>query len=526
MQLDNDDVKLKVIKLRHEGLNYVKIGEQVGCGKTAVGNFLTRTTHKDWWNAYDAKPIASGKLNHHHHEVTKLTRKYYICTSAQNNTHVHPNFLASLKVMANKLDAQILVGTFSYNLSGFQNMAKSAGWFDPAIREYIRDEPIQLADGLMWFGELNILPTAATPLSGFHSYGRDGSGIIPHVKMQMESVPYHKGKEPRFLYTTGCVTQRNYIEKKAGQKAAFHHVFGALIVEVDSDGDWFVRQICAETETGCFYDLDVYYAPDGYTTGNNIEAINYGDIHAESLDPVVAEVSFGDVDTSILNSLWPTYQFVHDGLDFKSRNHHNINDPYYRFKTHITGQDAVESDIAKFTSVLRSMYRDYSFVVVVESNHDLALRKWLSTADYKQDPANALFFLRCQLATYEAIAKGDTKFSILEHVARGSVDESVTFLRTDESFMICDSIECGQHGHLGVNGARGSINGYLRLGTRHNIGHSHSAGIRDGVYQAGVSAKLDLGYNSGGTTWSHSHIITYQNGKRAIITIKRGKWRS
>jgi len=59
-----------------------------------------------------------------------------------------------------------------------------------------------------------------------------------------------------------------------------------------------------------------------------------------------------------------------------------------------------------------------------------------------------------------------------------------------------------------------------------NTGHTHSTGIIDGVYTAGVHGKLDMDYNKGPSSWSHSHVITYPNGKRAIITIKDGKWRA
>ena len=82
------------------------------------------------------------------------------------------------------------------------------------------------------------------------------------------------------------------------------------------------------------------------------------------------------------------------------------------------------------------------------------------------------------------------------------------------------------HGHLGANGARGGANGFAKMGRKANVGHSHSAGIHDGIYTAGTSSDLDLRYNSGPSSWSHSHIVTYPNGKRAIITIWKGRWRA
>jgi hypothetical protein len=33
-------------------------------------------------------------------------------------------------------------------------------------------------------------------------------------------------------------------------------------------------------------------------------------------------------------------------------------------------------------------------------------------------------------------------------------------------------------------------------------------------------------YNKGMSSWSHSHIITYENGKRAMLTVRNGKYRA
>jgi hypothetical protein len=33
-------------------------------------------------------------------------------------------------------------------------------------------------------------------------------------------------------------------------------------------------------------------------------------------------------------------------------------------------------------------------------------------------------------------------------------------------------------------------------------------------------------YTKGPSNWTHSHIVTYTNGKRTIVTIYNGKWRA
>ncbi len=475
------------------------------------------------------KPVVSGSL----HCPTRLrgsfSGKRFVFTSAQNNTYVHEKFLRSLEQYCSINDAELVVGTYKYNTNGFQNNSKDDIWYDPKIRDYINNESLGIAEGLLWCGELNILPTAVNPIAGLHNYTNRDSGIIPHAKVQLESLPTPKHEPARMLYTTGTVTQRNYVDMKAGQKAAHHHVFGALVVEVDADGEWFVRQLVSETESGCFFDLEYYYTPDGLGFNGepcSVEAINWGDIHQAKIDDVVAAASWGD-EGCMMDMLQPEHVFLHDVLDQARRNHHNIKDPYFRFMMQQGNTECVKEEVEQTAELIASMNGRGTKVVVVESNHDLALQKWLKEQDYRYDPVNAVFFLELQLATYEAM-RDKKPFSVFEYACRQTTEglEGVSFLKTDESYTICGDIECGSHSHLGNNGARGTVRAYQMQGARFNIGHSHSSTIKDGVYQAGVSGCLDMGYNSGGSSWNQSHIVTYSNGKRAIVTLKNGKWRA
>ena len=81
------------------------------------------------------------------------------------------------------------------------------------------------------------------------------------------------------------------------------------------------------------------------------------------------------------------------------------------------------------------------------------------------------------------------------------------------------------HGPIGPNGSRGNARALSKVGRKANIGHSHQAEIHDGLYVAGVTGKLDMGYNVGPSSWSQSHIITYLTGKRSIITFSGNKWK-
>ncbi len=525
---------LEIIRLtKQDNMSSRKVGELYDVGKSTIGDFLRKETYVEFWEDYDKKPhLAGTKHNQLEHRKT-LTGSKFVITSAQNNTYVHSDFLKSLEHYCEHNEAELLVSTFVYDRKGWKNGEKCADnddinyWYDPKINKYRCDESVQLAEGLVLCGELNIIPTAVNPSSGLQNYLGSQSGIIPHAKLQLESLPSPKGEPARLMYTTGALTQRNYIQKKAGQKASWHHCFSALVVEIDSDGDWFVRQLHAEQETGCFYDLTKFYTPDGVEVHDRIEAINYGDVHAAKLDEIVADVSWRG-DKSILDTLKPKYQLVHDVLDQRARNHHNVKDPHFMFEMFNNKTESVEEEVLHTAEVLDSMCRDYSEVVVVESNHDLALRKWLKEQDYRKDPVNALFFLELQLMEYKAIANQDKDYSTFKDATFKVMPEletkNIRFLRTDESFKVKD-IECGSHGHLGTNGSRASVNGFRAQGIKFNVGHSHSCAIKDGVYYAGVSGKLEMGYNVGSSSWSQSHVLTYTNGKRTVITLKDGKWR-
>ena len=481
----------------------------------------------------DNRPVAGGIIEAPDVRRGSLSGKRFVFTAAQNNTFIHETFWENLLAFCEHRNAQLVVGKFRYNKSGFQNSTKDKDddlWYDPKILPYVVEESMDIPlahSGVVWCGEVDILPTAVNPLSGMDSYTHTASAIIPHAKVQLKSVPVLKGDPIKMLYTTGACTQRNYIQRKAGQKAEFHHVFGALYVEVDKDGDHFARQLISDS-TGAFYDLTEHFK-NGKVYEGKATAINWGDIHAEMQDETVAEWGWSDHPQSMLNVLQPEYQFIHDLTDFKARNHHNIKNPHFLAERYFTDTGNVEFGMMQAGETLKAMEREWCTTVVVESNHDQAFRRWLREADIRQDSENAEYFHTYNALIYNQIRQGNPKFNVFERAVRESMDLPFTkFLDEDDSFVICgvNGIECSMHGHRGPNGARGTPNALRSLGRKCNIGHTHSAAIVDGIYVAGTSSKMDLDYNKGPSSWSHSHIVTYPNGKRQIITMKNGKWRA
>jgi hypothetical protein len=484
------------------------------------------------------KPVAGG-----HKEGTvaasaelppKGKIKRYILTSAQNNTYVNKPLWENLLELSKYYKAEILVGTFSYNKSAWRPhpakrgtdcfLGKDGMWYDPAVTPFICDERRELANGLVWCGEVNILPTAADPLSGFETYSHRKSAIFPHAKLAMRSIATMKGEAAKLNYTTGAVTLMNYIKKTVGFKAEHHHEYAFLVVEVNHDGNWWVRQISAAKKGRLIQDLDVLVEDGVLTTGAAVEAITFGDIHSTVADPSVVKTSH-----NMLDVLKPRYEFFHDVFEGVTTNHHSAKDPHVRFQNHLRGLNSLEAEVKATIELLRCYLRAGTNAVVVDSNHDSSwIMRWLRENDYRNDPVNAVLFLETQLEVYRALSRNDRHFHVLEwlfnkYEARGLF----RFLRQDESFTICEKrIECGMHGDLGPNGSRGTPRNLNRIGRRANTGHTHSAGIFNGLYVGGTTSRLDWQYAKGPSSWTHSHIITYPSGQRTIITLYAGKWRA
>jgi len=487
------------------------------------------------------KPLAGGTKEGTKTRALKLPAsgvKRFILTSAQNNTHVHAELLANLEALASYYGAEIIVGTYTYNQNHYCKLSVKAGkdkpaekelWYDPAIEKYIKDYRIELGKGLVWAGEYNALPTNVNPLAGLESYTGRKSAIFPHAKLAMRSIATMQGEGVKLNYTTGTVTQRNYIQKREGVIAEFHHIYGALLVEVNAEGQWWVRQLNQDEGTGTLQDLNIL-VKDGAIVSKNatVEAITYGDLHGTFADPTVVKASH-----EMLDTLRPKYQFLHDIMEGVSVNPHDrkYKNNHSKFHTWLRGYHRLDAELADTVKLLETYNRDFSKTVIVDSNHDDAwLHRWLQEYDYRVDPANAELFLKLQDWMYKQIRAGKMPrdISVIEYATRNAGYKApAKFLLADESFLICGKkIECGMHGHLGPGGRRGSPDNLSKMGRKANTAHTHTTGIYNGLYVAGTSSKLRWTYNLGPSSWTNSHIVTYPNGKRTIITIYNGKWKA
>lgn len=461
----------------------------------------------------------------------------FIVTSAQNNTKLFDACWENLMALAKHYEAKVLVSTFLYNKTAFGHQytdkailkgkvdAKQADiWFDERIAPFICNERVKLAKGLVFCGELQSLPTVQAPLAGLEVYTGRSSMIVPHAKQDMVSIATLGGDGAKLNYCTGTVTLRNYIQMQAGFKAEFHHMYGALLVEVDEDGHWWVRQLNADSE-GTIYDWDLCAQDGKVTSGHRVEAITFGDIHEMRLKEEVKEATWGQ--GGLVDQLQPKYQFIEDLFDMRARSHHEINDGFKMFERYVNGEDSVSNEVVRAADFLEYISRNNSETIVVDSNHDRHIMRWLTHADARRDPVNFRFWNTLTGVILARIADHEKFVPLQEAMTMCGMQPPALFINANTSFVICKDfaggIECGMHGDLPW---RATVNTFAKMGRRSNTGHGHTAGIKGGAFRAGKSCEDRMGYNDGPSAWSDTHIVTYPNSKRTLVTIFKGKARA
>lgn len=238
--------------------------------------------------------------------------------------------------------------------------------------------------------DTRILPQQINPFTGMNKkLSRDYSYILPSPKIRYESIASNS-KYPRALMSTGSITQPNYKEHTAhGRKAVEQHQYGFVYVEILNNQIFKSFQIEA-TKKGDFQHLTrKYYS--GNVTEAQPEALVLGDWHNGDTDPWIRKESI-----KMISELNPKRVIFHDIFNGHSINHHEKGLLLSELRNLRDNRIYLEDEIRKVYDEIwyfAEKFKDTNFIIV-RSNHDDFMEKYIQHKKWIDDPQNFLFTCR------------------------------------------------------------------------------------------------------------------------------------
>lgn len=447
--------------------------------------------------------------------------KRFVVTTAVAGCEVHKEFLATIRLFckANKALLLILPVEDPASINAGMNL-------DPTLAgEEIVFDNLRLNSNL-FLSSIKLSAKQVDPVTGLARIGqRNGTFIYGSPKQRLLMTPTSNSKMPHGVMTTGAITRPNYktkryMSERTATLAQTDHVMGAVVVEVEDDRFFHYKQIQA-TKTGAFFYLDKYYQADTISDAR-AEYLVLGDWHSGETDPV-ARKAFVTAPDSVMNVLRPRVLVIHDGFNGRSISHHEVKNKVLRAQHAAKNHLSLVNELTKYAEDLNELASpDYiEEVVIVKSNHDEFLDRYLAEGRYIEDPQNHK--LGAELAA--AMIGGANPLRLALETIGLKFKSKIRWLDRDEDYKIA-RIELGSHGDKGANGARGSLAAMESAYGASVSGHSHTPGILRNAWQVGTTSLLKLSYSAGPSSWCHTACAGYKNGSRTLINSIKGRWRA
>ena len=441
----------------------------------------------------------------------------FLITWGQSETSPHDQFMNNLEVYAKFLEADIHVIAGRYknptSLTSSRKVRDSETWHSRLV-PYLDAARHDLHEHLAVISDVKIQPTAINPMSGLQSISGPKSCVIGSPRVHMESVSVLENQPHKVMMTTGACTHPNYTDTKAGKKGVFHHTIGFVVVEIEDKHTVHMRQVTAD-EKGNFMDL-WHSVENGDILPTGAEALVMGDIHYGNHDQKVLDITREDM----IPWLNPKHVILHDLFDGYSINHHHDNDPFMQYAKEYHNTNELASEIDQMIEFLTTI--DAKKVVVVRSNHDDFIDRWLKNTDWRKQTTaknNELYmeFSRILMEQYKKDPE-NVKGVLPELITSRLPYKKYNTLGKNDSYTV-KGWELGHHGDIGTNGSRGGLNQFRNLNSKVVVAHYHSPERKDGALSVGTSTKLRMGYNLGPSRWMHGHVIIHPNGKAQHLLI-------
>jgi hypothetical protein len=201
-----------------------------------------------------------------------------------------------------------------------------------------------------------------------------------------------------------------------------------------------------------------------------------------------------------------------------------MKDPFVQYGKEVNGTNDLGKEIEDMMVQL-DRFSKFKKVVIVRSNHDDFVDRWLKNEDWKKQPTfkNAPLYMDLSSKLLKQYGQNMNKVKgVIPELINERFPNFITLGR-NESYKV-KNWELAQHGDIGSNGSRGSLLQFRNLNTKIIVGHYHSPGRKDGALSVGTSTKLRVGYNNGPSSWLQSHVIIHSDGRAQHINFINGEY--
>ena len=446
----------------------------------------------------------------------------FLITAAQAEIAPNEALLESMETYARTVDASIII----LPMIG-QNAKQDWTELDPAFADHEVEYGKRKLNENIQIEQFHVRPYQIDPVQGLNRFAqRERTQVFASPKQRLKPVAHSTRKHPKFLVTTGAVTNPNYAtssdvsaeRRRLGNIALRDHVFGGLVVEVKDSKTYYMRHITSNGR-GSFIDLGVKYDGGEVTGEQRCEALVLGDYHCGRTDRDVLESTY-----QMIKDMNPKRLVLHDYFDGHSVSHHV--DKQFITQAILQQQDlghtSLAQELKQCNDELQILSGMTDEVVVVMSNHNEFLWRYLNEGRFIKDKENARLGFRLASFMAEKDENDPVEFGIR---LMGKLPKNIRFLKRTDDYRV-RGYQLGAHGDKGVGFGYGSMTSKENDYGASISGHVHKAQTLRRTHTVGTMLPLDMYYLRGNPAdWSNSHAAIYDNGAVQHLIINKGEYK-
>lgn len=441
-----------------------------------------------------------------------------------HGSNLHKEAFAAIQNYIERKKAQLVILPMPAHVKALKEQPRH---YDPELKPFLENFATEYTfNNHLKAIEAYINPQQINPLTGLkrlriHRYNHETnepgqeikrfktSIIVAHSKQMMEVVPTGNNTHPRIIHSTGAITKPSYLRNRIGMIANEDHKIGALIVEIKDD-IFYIRQVQMDATTGSFVDLGTRYHADGKITSERAEAFKMGDIHPGHHDEDALKAIY-----ELWGIIKPKRIFFEDFFDGSSISHHlerkKISQallPEY-FTT-------LEKEIEHAKKTLYGIFKHApkdAELIATASNHPEHVMRYLEEGRYLHDKPNFNISARMVVMALDGLNP------LQEYL---DPEKKMNWTVENQDYFV-EGVQMNSHGHLGVNGTRGSKLGHELAHGNAMVAHSHTPSIYHDLFTVGHTTHERHGYNNGPSTWILCSGAVYQGAQKQLYMIVKGR---